>query len=280
MGAFRDEHLVGCGAYVNHGGEYGELKRMFVRAEDRGLGIGRRILESLEAHAAAAGLGVLRLETGVSQPEAVRLYEEAGYTRRGPFGAYADDPLSLFLEKRLDASDRNVTLRTDLRPGDLGTMVYLHGTVYAREHGYDHTFEAYVAGPLAEFARSASARERLWIAERNRRIVGCIAVVAASPQVAQLRWFLVDPSARGMGIGKKLLHEAVAFCADCQYGSIILWTVSALTAAAHLYRLIGFKKVEERPGRLGGVDVIEERYELLLADKEKVARDDKQHRSR
>jgi putative acetyltransferase len=103
LGASRDERLVGCGAYVNHAGEYGELKRMFVRADVRGLGIGRRLLEALEAHAAGSGLAVLRLETGVAQPEAVRLYERAGYTRRGPFGAYADDPLSVFLEKRLRA---------------------------------------------------------------------------------------------------------------------------------------------------------------------------------
>jgi putative acetyltransferase len=104
LGAFRNERLVACGAYVNHGGEYGELKRMFVRAEVRGLGIGRRILEALEAHAAAAGLSVMRLETGVGQPEAVRLYERAGYTRRGPFGTYVPDPLSILMEKRLDAS--------------------------------------------------------------------------------------------------------------------------------------------------------------------------------
>jgi len=77
---------------------------MFVRPEARGLGIGRQLLEALEAHAAAAGLTVLRLETGVAQPEALRLYERAGYTRRGPFGPYAADPLSVFLEKRLDAS--------------------------------------------------------------------------------------------------------------------------------------------------------------------------------
>src|SRR5262245_59034257 len=129
-----------------------------------------------------------------------------------------------------------VTIRTSLQPGDLGSIVYLHGTFYSREYGFDHTFEAYVAGPLSEFARSASPRERLWIAERDGRLVGCIAIVAASPEVAQLRWYLVDPSAQGAGLGKRLLREAVAFARECGYRSIILWTVSALTAAAHLYR--------------------------------------------
>ena len=103
LGAFVAGQMVGCGGYVGHAGGYGELKRMFVRPAARGLGIGRRLLAALEAHAAAAGLSVLRLETGVRQPEALRLYERAGYTRRGPFGAYAPDPLSVFMEKRLNA---------------------------------------------------------------------------------------------------------------------------------------------------------------------------------
>jgi putative acetyltransferase len=103
LGAFVAEQLVGCGGYVNHAGAYGELKRMFVHPAARGSGIGRRLLAALEAHAAASGLSVLRLETGIRQPEVIRLYERAGYTRRGPFGAYSADPLSVFMEKRLDA---------------------------------------------------------------------------------------------------------------------------------------------------------------------------------
>jgi len=158
----------------------------------------------------------------------------------------------------------NVTTRHDLKPGDIGDIVRLHGIIYAQEYAFDHTFEAYVAGPLSEFVQSASARQRLWIAEREGRIVGCIAIVALSTEVAQLRWFLIDPSARGLGLGKKLLNEAIAFCRDCGYESIILRTVSTLVAAAHLYLAAGFRKVEEKPGRRWGVDVIEEKYELNL----------------
>jgi ribosomal protein S18 acetylase RimI-like enzyme len=157
-----------------------------------------------------------------------------------------------------------VSLRHDLRPGDLGWIVYLHGTVYAREQGFDATFETYVAGPLAEFVGSPGNRDRLWIAEAEDRIVGCIAIVGVSPTEAQLRWFLVDPSLRGSGLGKRLLHEAIAFSRQNGYASIVLWTVSALTTAAHLYRSAGFQKVEEKPGRLWGVDVVEEKYQLLL----------------
>jgi N-acetylglutamate synthase-like GNAT family acetyltransferase len=156
-------------------------------------------------------------------------------------------------------------IRTELRPGDIGAIVQFHGLTYAREYGFDHTFEAYVAGPLADFACRHSERERIWIAERDERLIGCVAIVEMSPRVAQLRWFLVDASARGAGLGKKLLKDAIAFCRERGYDSVILWTVSTLTAAAHLYTAAGFAKVEEKPGRHWGVDVVEEKYEFDFA---------------
>ena len=164
----------------------------------------------------------------------------------------------------MPGADEAVTLRTGLRPGDLGWIVHRHGVLYAREYGFDPTFEAYVAGPLADMVRAASPWDRIWIAERDGRMVGCVAIVAAGPRTAQLRWFLVEPEARGGGLGKRLLREAVAFCRTGGYDSIILWTVSALAAASHLYRSAGFRKVEEQPGRRWGVDVVEEKYELAL----------------
>ena len=167
-------------------------------------------------------------------------------------------------ERAFEPAERPLTLRTKLRPGDVDSIVHLHGISYSREYGFDRTFEAYVAGPLSKFARSASERERIWLAEREDEIVGCIAIAAAAPEVAQLRWFLVDPSARGIGLGKWLLNEAVGFCRTCHYTSIMLWTVSALDVAAHLYRSVGFEKVEEKPGKEWGVEVIEQKYELRL----------------
>lgn len=95
-----DGRLAGGGALVARG-EYAEIKRMFVLPEYRGLGLGRRLLAELEAHVRAAGFALARLETGVAQPEALGLYDWAGYRRRGPFGAYAEDPLSVFMEKEL-----------------------------------------------------------------------------------------------------------------------------------------------------------------------------------
>jgi N-acetylglutamate synthase-like GNAT family acetyltransferase len=159
----------------------------------------------------------------------------------------------------------NISIRTSLRPGDLGFIVHLHGLVHARECGFNPTFEAYVAAPLAEFVlRMPSERERLWIAERDGHIVGCIAIVAASSEQAQLRWFLVDPTARGVGLGTLLLTEAMTFSEMHGYRRVFLWTVDALTAAARLYQHAGFAKVEERSGRRWGVEIVEQRYELNL----------------
>jgi putative acetyltransferase len=98
-----DGRIVGCGAFVNQNGEYAEIKRMFVLPEARGSKIGRRLLDELERRALAAGLRLARLETGIAQPEALRLYERAGYRRRGPFGSYPEDPLNVFMEKQLTA---------------------------------------------------------------------------------------------------------------------------------------------------------------------------------
>ncbi len=154
-----------------------------------------------------------------------------------------------------------ITIRTDLRPGDIGTIVRWHGVTYAREHGFDHTFEAYVAGPLSHFALHRTRRDCIWIAEHDGQLAGCIAVVGASPTQAQLRWYLVDASVRGRGLGRLLLDEAVQFARRAGYESIFLWTVSALTAAAHLYRQAGFELVESRPGAWGAA-VTEEKYVL------------------
>ncbi len=153
------------------------------------------------------------------------------------------------------------SFRHGIRPGDLGWLIYLHGVLYAREYGFDPRFEAYVAEPLARFVSTHTERERLWIAERDERIVGSIAIVAASDAEAQLRWYLVDPSARGLGLGKRLLREALDFCRVCGYESVYLWTVSALTAAARLYLAAGFHKVAETTcERGGGGPIVEQKY--------------------
>jgi GNAT superfamily N-acetyltransferase len=156
------------------------------------------------------------------------------------------------------------SLRHDFKPGNLGKLIGLHGRLYAQEYGLDARFEGYVAATLAEFILTQKQGDRLWIAERGQSIVGCVGIVGRSETEAQLRWYLVDPSARGMGLGRRLLHEAIAFCRAVGYTSIFLWTVNLLEAAARQYRAVGFTKVEENPGKPWGVAVIEEKYVLHL----------------
>jgi GNAT superfamily N-acetyltransferase len=159
------------------------------------------------------------------------------------------------------------TVRTELRPGDIAAIVRLHGVLYDREHGFDVRFEAHVAEPLGKAVRCGlTDRERIWLVEHDGALVGTIAIVGEAPDTAQLRWFLVAPEARGKGLGGRLLDQATAFSRHAGYHKIMLWTVSALTDAARLYRKAGFRKVEEHPGRPWGRDVVEEKYEMVVAD--------------
>ena len=158
----------------------------------------------------------------------------------------------------------NVTMRNDLKPGDIGYLIYLHGVLYAQEYGWDHTFEAYVAGPLAEFAKARNDREQIWIVEKDASIAGSIAIVEASKQEAQLRWLLLHPDLRGHGIGKMLVEEAIAFSKEKGYSSLYLWTVSALATAGALYKAAGFQLKEENRHELWGTTVTEQRYEMRL----------------
>jgi GNAT superfamily N-acetyltransferase len=156
-------------------------------------------------------------------------------------------------------------IRHDLKPGDLGYLVYLHGILYAKEYGYDQTFEAYVARGLAEFIQSFSPDEdRIWLAETEGRIIGSIAIVGHSREAAQLRWFLVHPEYRGLGLGKEFLKKALRFCKQRKYETIFLWTTSELTEAGHLYTRFGFNKTEEKTHLIWGKRVTEERCDLHL----------------
>jgi N-acetylglutamate synthase-like GNAT family acetyltransferase len=156
----------------------------------------------------------------------------------------------------------NISIRNDLRPGDIGYLTYLHGVLYAQEYGWDHTFEAYVAGPLAEFAIAQNERERIWMVEEGGKIAGSIAIVEVSKEEAQLRWLLLHPNLRGRGMGAKLLEEAINFSKEKEYSSVFLWTASALTAARELYERAGFQLTEEKRHELWGAIVTEQRYEM------------------
>jgi len=160
--------------------------------------------------------------------------------------------------------DDSLSIRHDMRPGDVGYITYLHAILYAPEQGWDHTFDSYVAIPLAEFAVRRSQQERIWIVEKESRIEGCVAIVKFSEKEAQLRWLLLHPDLRGRGLGRRLVEEALAFCRDVGYSSVFLWTVSTLPAAAGLYQSVGFREREKVTHELWGSVVTEVKYELEL----------------
>lgn len=160
---------------------------------------------------------------------------------------------------------KDMNIRCHLQPGDIGYIIYLHGLSYGKEYGYDHTFEAYVAAGLGEFAQSFQPnKDGLWVAEMEGQMIGSIGIVRRSESAAQLRWFLVHPQKRGLGIGRALLHSALQFCKECKYETIFLWTISDLTIATHLYKSAGFTKTEEKTHKLWGKILTEERYDLHL----------------
>ena len=164
------------------------------------------------------------------------------------------------------AASGSMRIRNDLKPGDLGQIVKLHGMLYAAEYGLDHTFEPYVAAPMAAFVLRADPRERIWIVESGAEVAGSVAIVAAAPTEAQLRWLLLAPQTRRRGLGRRLVTEAVAFARSCGYQEVFLWTLGHLEAALQVYRHLGFQRTETKPHRLWGQDLVEEKYVLSLQD--------------
>jgi len=157
-----------------------------------------------------------------------------------------------------------ISIRTVLQPGDLGFMIYMHGVLYKREYNYGLQFEAYVAKGLCEFYEKYNPeRSRVWLCEHASRIIGSLLLVDRG-NAAQLRYFLIEPEYRGIGLGSKLMTLYMDFLRECGYLESYLWTTHELAAAAFLYKRFGFKLTEEKESTTFGKLLTEQRYDLAL----------------
>jgi DNA-binding MarR family transcriptional regulator/N-acetylglutamate synthase-like GNAT family acetyltransferase len=157
-----------------------------------------------------------------------------------------------------------ITLR-EHRPGDIGWLIERHGALYAQEMGWDATFEGLVAQIAGKFLQKFDpAKERCWIAERDGARVGCVMVVKRAPTVAQLRLLLVEPSARGLGVGARLVDQCLDFARAAGYRRMMLWTNGGLDAARAIYEARSFRLVKEERHHSFGHDLVGQTFERAL----------------
>lgn len=209
--------------------------------------IGRRTFATLDVRASEEIRGML---AHVSEDDQRRMVQ-------------AMDSIQSILEGR--RPNRVPYLLRPHQPGDMGWVVQRHGILYAQEYGWNAEFEALVAKIASAFlGRFDAHRERCWIAEREGEPVGSVFLVEKSKTVAQLRLLLVEPSARGLGIGRRLVEECDRFARQARYQKIVLWTQSVLHAAHAIYQQAGYRLVNEEPHHSFGQDLIGQTWEKSL----------------
>jgi len=241
----------------------GYLSRILTRFQERGL-VSRTPSEkdARQAHLSLTGAGreeFARLNAAAEGEIAEMLRPLAEDDRRSLVGAL--QRVERLLGGRADAP---ITLR-EHRPGDMGWIVHRHGVLYWREYGWDERFEALVARVAAGFIDEFQpGRERAWIAEREGEIVGSVFCTRMSEDVAKLRLLLVEPSARGVGLGHRLVDECIRFAREAGYRKLVLWTNSVLLVARRIYARAGFRMVQEEENDHWGLPLIAETWELEL----------------
>jgi DNA-binding MarR family transcriptional regulator/N-acetylglutamate synthase-like GNAT family acetyltransferase len=240
----------------------GYLSRILAAFEDRGLVSRERATADARAVVVSlttAGRAAYRELDRSSAAENAELLARLGAEDRERLIRAAEE-----VEALLEERSGEVRIRT-AGSGDFGWLVERHGVLYADEYGWDVTFEGLVAEIAGSFARTHDPeRERAWIAELDGRRAGCILCVRDVDETAKLRVLLVEPWARGHGIGSRLVDECIAFARDAGYRRIVLWTNDVLADARRIYERAGFALVAEGPHRAFGHDLVEQTWSLDL----------------
>jgi DNA-binding MarR family transcriptional regulator/predicted N-acetyltransferase YhbS len=222
----------------------GDRRRNILALTERG----NATFADLDARSAEA---ISRLVEPLSEADRARL-AEALATAESLLGGGSETPR------------REIVLRSH-RPGDIGWVVERHGALYAREYGWDARFEGLVAKIAGEFLEKHDPRtERAFIAERDGQRVGSVFLVRGRKQVAKLRLLLVEPQARGSGLGRRLVDECIRFARESGYRKVVLWTQRNLVAARVIYRATGFRKTAEERHVSFGAKLVAETWELDL----------------
>jgi ribosomal protein S18 acetylase RimI-like enzyme len=156
-------------------------------------------------------------------------------------------------------SPDDISIRTELRPGDIGYIIHMHAALYAREYNYGIQFETYVARGMCEFYEKYDPqRSRVWVCEHNNKMIGFLLLMDPGHS-AQLRYFLIEPEYRGVGLGSKLINLYMNFLRGCGYRKSYLWTTHELHNAASLYKRLGFRLTEEKESTSFGKPLMEQR---------------------
>ena len=245
----------------------GYLSRMLGAFEKRGLITRSRS----KADARRSELALTARGRRAFEPLEERSQGEAGVMLAGLAGAGQGRLVAAMrgIEELLDAEpgaapQPSYLLRT-ARPGDFGWMVARHAVLYAQDYQWREPFEGLCAQIVADFANKHDPRrERCWIAERSGDNVGSVMLVQDAEDVARLRLLLVEPEARGLGIGARLVEECLGFARKARYRKVTLWTHSVLTAARNIYQRAGFKLVATHKHESWGKPVVGETWDLEL----------------
>ena len=252
------------------GMDRGQLSRILTRLlkqnliERHGMPRGRK---ALPLHPTPQGCKLLAALEAAADHQAADLIGSLGARKSARLRAALSEVETIMgSENRAHDPGRGDVRLREAVSGDLGWIIIRHAEIYSLEYGFTQEFEIYVLLGLAEYLEKSRSGSRVWIAECGGAAAGSVGIVELAEDRAQLRWLIVEPHVRGLGVGKKLMEQAVSFCRERNYGQVLLWTLKDLHAARALYKSFGFNLVEEKRGMMGGQTMIEECWTITLVD--------------